>query len=91
MEDGWIDIGYQIVCSVTGLKFRQVVDWLAEQIGYTFENGDTITMIESFQVIRDGPYHDCIAVCRVERPYPDGEEPGTWITRNGVHAEAPEM
>lgn len=71
-----LDSGYQIVCSVTGLKFRQVADWLAEQIGHEFENGDKIAMIESFQVIvhpgrasmgkpYPDPFYDCIAICRV--------------------------
>ena len=72
-KEGWrsgiveLDSGYQIVCSVKGLKFRELVDWMAEQVGYEFENGDTVTAFESFQVIREGPYHDCIAICRVEK------------------------
>ena len=71
MEEGWIDFGYQMVCSVTDLGFRQIADWLAGQIGYEFENGDKVTMIESFQVISgSGPYYACIAICRVERPMP---------------------
>jgi len=59
--------GYQIVCSVTGLGFRELADWLAGQVGYEFDNGDTVAAVESFQIIRGGPYHDCIAICRVSK------------------------
>ena len=64
-----LDSGYQMVCSVNSLKLRELADWLAGQVGYEFENGDKVTAIESFQVIREGPYNDCIAVCRVSRQH----------------------
>ena len=63
-----LDSGYQMVCSVTAVEFREIADWLASQAGHQFENGDVITGIDSFQIVGgNGPYYSCVAVVRVAK------------------------
>lgn len=59
-----INPGYQMVCTSGPMSARGVEVWLANQIGYTMEDA-VITNIDSFQIIEDGAFWRCIAVCRV--------------------------
>lgn len=74
-DDG---IFYQIVCSAGPMAWSDAVAWLAEQIGYGFEDGTVIESIDSFQFIpceREPQYvgtpYRVVAICSVYKPAQD--------------------
>ena len=57
---------YQIICTIHGVKLWEAQEWLSEQIGYKFDNGDEIVSIDHFQFIDLDGLWDCVATCRVQ-------------------------
>lgn len=59
---------YQMVCSSGSRSWRGIVDWLGEQRGHEFMNGDRITRIDQFQILpMTGGWWRVVATCTVER------------------------